>query len=430
MAEKILMLALSPTMETGTIITWLKKTGDTISSGDVICEVETDKATMDYESIQEGVLRAITAEEGSSVGVGDVIGIIGDADEDISALLEEARHPREQEQAGEDAPGGGGSEPAPEQGKPGEDTSATGGAGPRPEPEAATKDDPPPAGAPGDRVIASPLAKKLARQRGLSLESLRGSGPGGRIVKRDVEKAPDPGGTAPAAWNDDGIEKRQPAAGKRKVIADRLAASMREAPHYYEKVRAGMDGLLAARKRLNQNRDRKLMLNSFLIKFAAEALKNHPAVRSSWQDGDIVTYGRIDIGLAVALDDGLITPVVRDCGSKSITDIDAELAVLIEKAQNGKLQPEEYSGSIFTISNLGAWGIEEFTAVINPPASAILAVGAARKEPVVSAGGAVGVETLTTLTMSSDHRVIDGAAAAAFLVDLKGLIEYPVAALI
>lgn len=400
MAEKILMLALSPTMDTGTIVTWLKRVGDTIASGDVICEVETDKAAMDYESIQEGTLRAIVAEEGSSVKVGDTIAVIGSADEDISALLEESKQPKKQEETPQ---------------KPKEDA---------PAPAA------PPAGTPEGRVKASPLAKRLAREAGVALESLQGSGPGGRIVKRDVEKGPGPGGRAPAAISGDGVEKRQSAAGKRKVIADRLAASMREAPHYYEKVRVRMDGLLEARTALNARRDRKLMLNSFLIKFAAETLKKHPAVRSSWQDDEILTYGRIDIALAVALEDGLITPVVRDCGSKGIADIDSELAMLIEKAKAGKLQPEEYSGAIFTISNLGAWGIEEFTAVINPPASAILAVGAARKEPVVLESGAVGTATLAALTLSSDHRVIDGAAAAAFLVDLKNLIEYPVEALI
>ena len=407
MAEKILMLALSPTMEEGTIVKWLKQTGDTISSGDVLCEVETDKATMDYESIQEGTLRAILAEEGSGVKVGEAIAIVGSADEDIAALLKE------------------------EEGKPKPDQPPQAAPEKTETPEAApVKQEAPPAGAPGERITASPLAKKIARQQGINLETLRGSGPGGRIIKRDLEGASGPSGKAPAAWGNDGIEKRVKAAGKRKVVAERLSRSMREAPHYYEKIRVDMDSLLIARKRLNSSRDRKLMLNSFLIKFAAEALKAHPPVRSSWQGDEIITYGRIDIGLAVALEDGLITPVVRDCGRKGIMEIDSELAMLIDKAQAGKLQPDEYTGAVFTISNLGAWGIEEFTAVINPPGSAILAVGAAQQEPVVSANGSIGVKTRSSITLSSDHRVIDGAESAAFLVDLKGIIEYPVETLI
>ena len=405
MAEKVLMLALSPTMDSGTIVSWLKKPGDTISSGDVICEVETDKATMDYESIQEGTLRAIVAGEGSSVQVGDTIAVIGSADEDISALLEEdkTREAPVPEEKPADSP------VAPEK---------------SPEKEAYRA----PTGKTGNRIFASPLARRVARDRGIQLETVTGSGPGGRIVKKDIEQAGvSPAKTPSAAPGaDENIEKREKVSGKRKIIAERLSESMRRSPHYYEKVRVAMDGLLEARDRLNTGRDRKLMLNSFLIRFAAEALGRHPHLRSSWQGDEIITYGRIDIGLAVALDDGLITPVVRDCGSKSILDIDTELAFLVEKARSGKLQPEEYSGAIFTISNLGAWGIEEFTAVINPPASAILAVGAARREPVVEKNGTIGVKTLSAMTLSADHRVIDGATAAAFLIDLKGIIEYPV----
>lgn len=408
MAEAIVMTALSPTMDTGTIVSWVKKEGDQVSSGDVICEVETDKATMDYESLQEGTLLKVLAEEGASVRVGDPIAVLGEPGEDISVFLQSRGAPVHKPVAKEKAETSSAQPPENEEKKP-------------------AASSPPPADRATDRVKASPLARKLAEELGIDLHHLRGSGPGGRIIKRDLEESPKPK-TAPAAQaplSDDGVEKRETASGKRKVIAQRLSESMRQAPHYYEKVHAVMDGLLSTRERLNRPRERKLSLNSFLIKFAAETLKNHPALRSSWQEGEIVTYGRIDIGLAVALEDGLITPVIRDCTSKSIVDIDAELAVLVEKAKAGRLQPEEYTGAIFTISNLGAWGIEEFTAVINPPGSSILAVGAARRTPVAEEDGSMGVRTLAALTLSADHRVIDGAKAAAFLVALKNTIEYP-----
>jgi len=359
---------------------------------------------MDYESAQEGTLRAIVAEEGTNARVGDTIGIIGSAEEDISALLEETKSANRTQKKKE--------EPA--------------GTSP---PESSSKKPPEsPRQLQGERLVASPLARKIARDRGIPLETLRGSGPGGCIIKRDLEGpvAAEPGAPEPSRFSADGVERREKVSGKRKVIAERLTRSMQQAPHYYEKIQVEMEGLLRARQELNRSTDRNIMLNSFLILFVAESLKKHPPLRSVWQGDEIITYDRIDIGVAVALDDGLITPVVRDCGSRDLLDIDLELGAFIEKARAGKLKPEDYSGSVFTISNLGSRGIEEFTAVINPPGSAILAVGAARKEAVVEENGTIGVKTLSTMTLSSDHRVIDGAVAASFLIDLKRIIEYPV----
>ncbi len=217
--------------------------------------------------------------------------------------------------------------------------------------------------------------------------------------------------------------------GKRKVIAQRLAESMFQAPHYYLKVSLEMDSLMAARARLNERRKEKVSFNAFVHKIAAEALRRHPAVNASWQGDTIRRFGSIDIGLAVAQSDGLITPVVRNCAAKGILEIDAELAVLIEKARTNKLMPEEYTGATFSISNLGSFGIEEFTAIINPPGSAILALGKIAKVPVVAGDGSIVVRSVMKATLSCDHRVIDGATGAAFIADLKEIVENPMAAL-
>jgi pyruvate dehydrogenase E2 component (dihydrolipoamide acetyltransferase) len=281
-------------------------------------------------------------------------------------------------------------------------------------------------------VRSSPLARKLAAERGIDIGSVRGSGPAGRVVRRDVESAGagvTRGGAPARPVAAAGADEVVPVSGKRKVIAQRLAESKFQAPHYYLKISFEMDGLMAARARLNEKRKEKVSFNAFMHKVTAEALRRHPGVNASWQGDTIRRFGSIDLGLAVAQSDGLITPVVRNCGAKGILEIDAELVVLIEKARTGKLMPEDYTGATFSISNLGSFGIEEFTAIINPPGSAILALGKIAKVPVVAGDGSIAVRSMVKATLSCDHRVIDGAVGAAFLADLKEMIENPMAVL-
>jgi len=402
MAEKVIMIALSPTMESGTISSWLKKEGEEVSSGDVLCEVETDKAAMDYESSQEGILLKILVPEGNSAKVGESIAVIGAEGEDINPVLKEISE--------ETAPPV--TEPSPQ-------------AAPEEKPGAVRKTEIPPAQAPPQTglIPASPLARIIAQEKGIDLSTVIGTGPGGRIVKRDIEKA----GTAAPETRPRALRREEkPVSQKRKIIAQRLSESKFSAPHYYLRIPVIIDPLLQARKKLNEKREKKVSLNAFLIKLTAEALKRHPAVNSSWKGDTILTFGSADIGLAVAQEDGLITPVVRNCSEKGILEIEDELSKLIEKARTNKLSPEEYSDATFTISNLGSYGIEEFTAIINPPGSAILAVGAGMKEVYVDEKDIYGTRTVMRLTLSCDHRVIDGAKGAEFLGELKSYIEDPI----
>jgi len=389
MAEKILMIALSPTMETGVITRWNKKAGDKILTGDLLCEVETDKASMDYESQNDGALLKILAPNGANVKVGEPIAIIGDDGEDFSSLLSSSIKKSDSiNKSNENFPGG---------------------------------------------VKASPLARETARKLGVDLSGVEGSGPGGRIVKEDVEQnaaaisAKETTKTgAAAAVKTFATEKLSE---KRRVTAQRMSQSTANIPHFYLSVPVRMDSVIHTRNSFNKKHDKKISLNAFLIKFAAEALRRNPQINASWQGDSIKLFSNIDIGLAVALSDGLITPIVKNCETKGILQIDEELKSLIDKAKSGKLTPEEYTGATFTISNLGAWGVRSFTAIINPPASAILAVGEIFKEPVVDENGSIVAESRMILTLSSDHRVIDGAAAAAFAADLRGIIEDPAEAL-
>jgi pyruvate dehydrogenase E2 component (dihydrolipoamide acetyltransferase) len=413
MAEKIQMIALSPTMEEGTIAAWQKQEGDEVSSGDVLCEVETDKATMDYEATQEGTLLKILLSEGEGAEVGRTIAIIGEEGEDIGALLQEAQ----QEEAGKAESGRqpAAREQAPSAGVAAQQTKS-----------AAAADE--------GHIKSSPLARKLAEQKNIDLAMVTGSGPEGRIVKRDIESFSGPaapaagtqGAGAQGAGTPAGQDRRVELTAKRKVIAQRLSESKFSAPHYYVKNSVRMDAVLAARSSLNSGREHRVSLNAFLIKFSAEALKRHPRVNASWRGDHIVEFGSIDIGLAVDLGNGLITPVIRNCGAKGIIGIDEELKALIEKTRKGKLVPEEYSNAGFSISNLGSFGVEEFTAVINPPGSAILALGEINKTPLFGPDGELSAAQLLKMTLSCDHRVIDGAEGAAFMKDLKDLIESPV----
>ena len=458
MAEQVLMLALSPTMEEGTIITWHKKEGEAVAQSDIICEVETDKATMEYESVNEGTLLKILVPEGGGARVGDPIAVVGESGEDISSLVQEAKaaagKPAAQEAkaaaAAAEKPAAGQPAAEPVEAQPAEATpGATAEAAPQPA-----------EGAPVEGLKASPLARKMASEQGIDLRSVRGSGPGGRIVKRDMDKAlrraasygpaaavgiagvaaagapaapayiPAGGIPAMAGPTASGKDEQIPVSGKRKIIAQRLAESKYSAPHYYLRIDVDAGAMMAARTRLNARLPKeagaKVSPNAFLIKFVAETLKKYPPVNASWQGDTILRFGKIDIALAVAQEDGLITPVVRDCGSKGIVQIDRELKILIDKALSNKLTPEEYSGATFTISSLGTSGILEFTAIINPPGSAILAVGRIHKVPVAEDDGSIGVRSQMILTLSCDHRVIDGAVGAAFLSDLKATIEYPI----
>jgi pyruvate dehydrogenase E2 component (dihydrolipoamide acetyltransferase) len=400
-AEKVLMIALSPTMETGTIARWRKKEGDQIRSGDVICEVETDKATMDYEASAEGTLLRIVLTEGGQAKVGDLIAVVGTPGEDISALLGSPQPPPP---ASKPAAPASSAQPAPAA---------------QPHPSAGVPSAQPQAG----RLRSSPLARRLADERSIDLRSVAGTGPAGRIVKRDIEQAGPVGGAA-AGSGDEVI----PVSGMRRIIAQRLSESMFSAPHYYLTVTVEADELLAFRARLNEGREKKVSLNAILMALAGRILARHPRVNSSWNGQTIIRRAAADIGLAVALPDGLVTPVVRDCGRKGILGIDGELADLVERARAGRLLPAEYEGATFTISNLGSFGIDEFTAIINPPGSAILAVGAVRKEPVIvtrGGGDSVAARQRMRLTLSCDHRVIDGAVGAAFLRDLADTLENP-----
>ncbi|MBN1412697.1 MAG: 2-oxo acid dehydrogenase subunit E2 [Spirochaetales bacterium] len=403
MAQYVQMIALSPTMEEGTIQKWNVKTGDKIESGTVLCEVETDKATMDYESTDEGTLLAILVKEGGSAKIGDPIAIIGKEGEDISSLKKPEQKPVEKktgikpEKAEE-----------PEGFKPGIAPPRTKG-----------------------RIRISPLARKLAGNYGIDPEKIPGSGPGGRIIKRDIVKyaAGTKGqGEIPAVKYQPDVLKDEVIVlnRNRKIAAQKLSESKFTAPHYYLRLSVASDGLLAFREKINSEAGNvKISLNAFLIKLAAESLKRHPVVNSSWDNDRIIRHGSIDIGLAVALEDGLIVPVVRDCGNKGVYQIDEELRAMIARARENKLSLDEITGATFTISNLGSFGIDEFTAIINPPGSAILAVGRIIREAVVDEQDKIGIQKTIRFTLSCDHRVINGAEGARFMQTFKNNLESP-----
>ncbi len=407
MAEIIYMIALSPTMEEGIIGKWNKKEGNPITPGDILCEVETDKAAMDYETMAEGRLLKILVPEGGSASIGEPIAVVGEEGEDIEGLLKElGRIPQVEK---------------PQTAVPASQKEASRTGVPTPH-----------------KVPSSPLARRLAAMNGLDIRSIPGSGPAGRVIKRDVEKALSEKTSLPPSEIkqpviDTPLEDPHriiPISPKRRTIASRLSQSKYTAPHYYLKVSVRMDELLEARKALNTGRKEKVSMNAFFIKFTAEALKRHPMVNSSWNEDHILQNSTVDIGLAVAQPDGLITPVVRDCGSKGILAIDEELKALIPKALENRLQPQEYTGATFTISNLGSYGIREFTAIINPPGAAILAIGEIRREAVVNDQDEITLQSNMILTLSCDHRVIDGAIGAAFLKELKDMMENPIRTLL
>ena len=405
MPIQILMPALSPTMTEGTLAKWAKAVGDTITSGDLLAEIETDKATMEIEAVDEGILGKILVAEGTEgVPVNQLIGLILEDGEDASAL-EAALAPV----AAPAAP------PA--------------AAAPAPAAPAPAKT--------GNRIIASPLARRLATAKGVDLATVTGSGPKGRIVKRDVESAA-PGAPAPKAE----APSPPPALGAplspmpdfeavphssmRKTIARRLTESVRDIPHFNVSVDVQLDSLLDTRKRLNarDGAEQKISVNDFVIKAIALALARVPACNVSYTDEATLFHQRADISIAVSIDGGLITPIVKDAGNKSLAVSAREAKALAERARAGELQPDEYEGGTFTVSNMGMMGVRSFNSIINPPQGAILSVGAGEPRPVVT-DGALSMATVMTLTLAVDHRCIDGVTAAEFIGELKSILEEP-----
>jgi len=429
MPIQILMPALSPTMTEGTLAKWLKAEGDTVDSGDVLCEIETDKATMEVEAVDEGTLGKILVAEGSEgVAVNTPIALILEEGEDASALDEAAAAPA--------AAPASAAEPEAAAAAP----AAVAAPAPAPAPAPAAS---------GERVFASPLARRLASQNGLDVAAIAGSGPKGRVVKRDIEAAlaagtgkaapaaaaaPSAAPTAAPAFTSDDPAlanmpefEAMPNSSMRKVIAKRLTESARDIPHFNVTADIEIDALMALRKELNgkDGADYKLSVNDFVIKAVAVALKRQPACNVAYTDDAILQFKRVDISIAVAVEGGLITPIIKDAGSKGLAAISDDAKTLAGKARDGKLQPEEFQGGTFTISNLGMFGVKSFNSIINPPQGGILSVGAGEARPVVK-GGKLAVATIMSLTLAVDHRCIDGATAAGFMKELKAILEDPI----
>lgn len=411
------MPLLSDTMTEGKIVAWHKKVGDTVKNDDVLADVETDKATMEVMGYADGTLLHIGVPEGSAAKINDIIAIIGKAGTDIQGLLDS-----EGDSVPEEIPAGNNTAA--------KDTAEENSS------EAASDNSPQPAAEGafqlGDRLKASPLAKRLAKEKGINIASVKGSGDNGRIIKRDVDEYK----AAPAVASASQTKAAAPATGEaaftdtplsqmRKIIAQRLSESMFTAPHFYLRTTVIMDAAITARKSINEISKTKVSFNDLIIKACAMALRLNPDVNSSWTGEAIRQNHHINIGTAVAVEDGLIVPVVKGADGLSLSEIAATASGLIEKARNKKLQPPEFTGNTFTISNLGMMDIDEFTAIINPPDSCILAVGKIAPTPVAE-GNNIVVRQLLKLTLSCDHRVVDGAVGARFLQTLKGFLENPV----
>lgn len=426
MPIQILMPALSPTMTEGTLSKWMVKEGDEVSSGDIIAEIETDKATMELEAVDEGKIGKILVAAGTEgVEVNKPIGVLLEEGEEVGDIK------------------------APDQAAP-----APAKAAPDPEKAKAAQAEKPAPAAPkavasstdGDRVFASPLARRIAANAGVDISGVQGSGPNGRIVKADVEKAMS-GGVAPSAGKASAMAAvssasadvpdfgqsytEEPNSGVRKVIARRLLEAKQNIPHFYLTIDCNIDALLSLRKELNSrdNADYKLSVNDFVIKASAVAMRRVPMVNATWTDEAIRLYDNVDVAVAVATDGGLITPIIRNADQKGLSTLSNEMKEMAGRARDNKLKPEEYQGGGFSISNLGMFGIKEFSAIVNPPQSAILAVGAGEQRPIVK-DGALAVGTVMSCTLSCDHRVVDGAVGAEFLAAFKPLIEDPLSLLL
>ena len=413
MSTQILMPALSPTMTEGNLTKWLKKEGDIVKAGQVIAEIETDKATMEVEAVDEGKIVKILIPAGAQgIKVNTPIAILAEEGEsDAAAMANSAKIP---------VPGPA----APIK----SDTSKTSPA----TPHTFT----PATGASSDRIIASPLAKRIAEQSGVDLKNIRGTGPNGRIVKADVEQPTVPRSLSSGAPAAQGIDARDyadklgmsyealPNNAVRKVIAKRLTESKQFVPHFYLSVDCELDALLALRKKLNEEAGVKVSVNDFIIRATALAMKKIPAANVSWTDSATLQYKDADVCVAVATSNGLITPLVKKADTKSLAQISEEIKDLAARAREGKLRPEEFQGGGFTVSNLGMYGIKEFAAIINPPQACILAVGAGEQRPVVK-HGQLAIATVMIVTLSVDHRAVDCSVGAEFLAAFKHLIEKP-----
>ncbi|HTP12528.1 MAG TPA: pyruvate dehydrogenase complex dihydrolipoamide acetyltransferase [Bacteroidota bacterium] len=405
MATTIAMPKLSDTMTEGVILKWRYKEGDKVKQGETLVEIESDKADMELESYDSGILRKILVPDGGKAAIGAPIAIIAGADEDISALLSGSATPSKTH--------------APAPSKPPETTAAT-------VTPAASFVQPAAAPPTNGRVKASPLAKRLASANNLRLDSISGSGPQGRIVKRDIEGAmrrgsatpPSLPAIAPGTYQDVELSLI------RKTIAKRMQESKQVAPHFYVTVEIDMEAAIEFRNELNKASQSKISFTDIIIKATASTLMRHPQVNASYLGNAMRQYGYAHIAVAVALDEGLVTPVIRNCEQKGISRINFELRDLAERARNRKLKPEEYQGATFTVSNLGMFDVDEFVAIINPPEGAILAVGSIVQKPVARGGG-IFIGNTMRVTLSSDHRIIDGAVAARFLQDFKKTMENP-----
>jgi len=453
MATKVVMEALSPTMEEGRLVEWKKQEGEAVAVGDVIAEVETDKAIMELVARAAGTLLKQVVPAGATVPVSELVALIGEKGESVNGAGATSEKPAAKPAAEKPAA----SEPAPA-GKEAADEGETGASapegGPAPAPAQAPASAQAPAaqapaaaasGAAGDRVKASPLARKIAAERGVDLHSVTGSGPAGRIVQRDLAGATAaPAAPAAAAQPTAAAAKAAPQvpafqpvpAGEpfadvpltqiRKTIAKRLAQSLGPIPTFFLTSEIDMERVADAREALNALGEGKVSFNDITIKAVALALKQHPACNAWWQDDHIRYWNEVHIGMAVAIEDGLITPVIRHADQKSLRQISAEAKDLAGRARDRRLKPEEYTGATFSVSNLGMLDISEFTAIINPPEAGILAIGRLAEQPVVH-DGAVSIRRRMRITMSCDHRVIDGATGAVFLKTLKAMLENPMA---
>jgi len=438
MAEIVRMPKLSDTMEEGVVAEWHKKVGDEVESGEVLAEIETDKATMEFESFQDGILLHIGVDKGEAAPVDAILAILGEEGEDISDLLEEekskessadssaeAEKDAKEEDSGSDEDKSADDDAEKDSKKDKEEESEE---KKKSEPEpVATKTEPKKDSSTqtNGRIKASPLAKKLASDKGINIAKVTGTGEGGRIVKRDIENY-EPA-SAPAAQAT-GVENytEEPVSQMRKTIAKRLGESKFTAPHFYLTMEMDMENAMAARKSINKAIEpAKVSFNDMVIRAAAAALKKHPKVNSSWMGDKIRFNEHVHVGVAVAVEEGLLVPVIRHADTKSLVNINEEVKDLAGKARDKKLQPSDWEGNTFTISNLGMFGIEEFTAIINPPDACIMAVGTIVEKPVVKNGNIVVGHTMK-VTLSCDHRVVDGAVGSAFLQTFKKYMENPV----
>ena len=421
MAEIIRMPKMSDTMEEGVIASWLKKVGDEIKSGDILAEVETDKATMELESYDDGILLHIGVKDGDSVPVDGVIAIIGEKGEDVNKILNDINSDSSEIENNEEviAPvNDGENDSENKEIKTLESVDEV----------SELKD---------ERIKASPLAKKLADEKGINLSNISGTGDGGRIIRKDIENYKDLSASIsetnkeislPKIHSEESFEEI-PVTQMRKTISKRLAESKFSAPHFYLTMEIDMDNCIDGRKKINESSEIKISFNDIILKACAVALRKHPMVNSSFLTDKIRINHHVHIGVAVAVDEGLLVPVIRFADNKSLSHISAEVKSLAKKAKDKQLQPSEWEGNTFTISNLGMFGISEFTAIINPNDSCILAVGGIKNKPVVKNGEIV-PGNIMKLTLSCDHRIVDGATGAAFLQTLKELIEDPIKILV